>query len=351
MQQQIVHDAEVHRQHIRLRIPIGVEIDGTRHTVDDWSMGGFGVAAPMNSRQPGERFAVRLLFPFEDFEVSMRLECQMVYVSPENDRFGCRFLALSQGQLGMFRYLVDAYLSGEIVSGGDILQVAGRDNSAEARVQQQVFSPFLAEETAGRRWRRLLAFGALGLAGLALAVLIGLGLHERFLVVASDDAIVEAPVFRLKAPAGGSLEALVNRQQILRPGDALARLQAPGAQPVAITSPCECVVHDWLVIPGQYAQTGDLVAVLVAVDRPLVVRAELPPDRAEGLAIGQVAEITVIGRTEPYRGQIESIDARIPLAGPGSGLGNGRRTVSVVVRPDTPLDFGDLGRLARVRIL
>ena len=44
MKPQVVHEAEIHRQHVRLRIPIAVEIDGTRYSVDDWSMGGFGVA-------------------------------------------------------------------------------------------------------------------------------------------------------------------------------------------------------------------------------------------------------------------------------------------------------------------
>ena len=47
MKPQIVHEAEIHRQHVRLRIPIAVEIDGTRFGVDDWSMGGLGVAGPI----------------------------------------------------------------------------------------------------------------------------------------------------------------------------------------------------------------------------------------------------------------------------------------------------------------
>ncbi|MEZ5903859.1 MAG: PilZ domain-containing protein [Geminicoccaceae bacterium] len=111
MQPQVVHEAEVHRQHVRLKIPINVEIDGSSFTVDDWSMGGFGIFSEMTSRQPGERFPVRLIFPFEDFEVSLRLDCQMVYILEEGTRFGCRFLGLSKGQLALFRYLVDAYLS------------------------------------------------------------------------------------------------------------------------------------------------------------------------------------------------------------------------------------------------
>ena len=99
MQPQVVHEAEVHRQHVRLKIPISIEIDGTAFTVDDWSMGGFGIMADMTSRQPGERFGVKLVFPFEDFDVTLRLDCQMVYILEDSSRFGCRFLALSQGKV------------------------------------------------------------------------------------------------------------------------------------------------------------------------------------------------------------------------------------------------------------
>ena len=109
MKPQIVHEAEIHRQHVRLRIPIAVEVDGTRFTVDDWSMGGFGVAGPISSRQPGEHFAVRLIFPFEDFELTLRLEAQMVYTLPDLPRFGARFVDLSMGQLALFRaHAIDA---------------------------------------------------------------------------------------------------------------------------------------------------------------------------------------------------------------------------------------------------
>ena len=135
MQPQVVHEAEVHRQHVRLKIPIQVEIDGVRYQVDDWSMGGFGVESVMTSRQPGEKFSARLFFPFEDFDMSMRFDARMVYADQEHGRFGCAFLSISQDQAALFRYLIDAYLSGEVVSAGDILQVRGRENTAMARYQ------------------------------------------------------------------------------------------------------------------------------------------------------------------------------------------------------------------------
>ena len=158
MQPQVVHEAEVHRQHVRLKIPINVEIDGSAFTVDDWSMGGFGIFSEMTSRQPGERFPVKLIFPFEDFEVTLRLDCQMVYILEESTRFGCRFLGLSQGQLALFRYLVDAYLSGEIVSGGDILAIAGRENSAAVRERGLPYNPYAEAEGVGRRVKQIAGY-------------------------------------------------------------------------------------------------------------------------------------------------------------------------------------------------
>ena len=75
----------------------------------------------------------------------------MVYILPELPRFGGRFVALSQGQLSLFRFIVDAYLSGELISGGDILAVVGRDQMGEARVQKLFDALNQQESLAGER--------------------------------------------------------------------------------------------------------------------------------------------------------------------------------------------------------
>ncbi|MEK0085660.1 HlyD family efflux transporter periplasmic adaptor subunit [Benzoatithermus flavus] len=349
MQAQIVHEAEIHRQHVRLRIPIAIEIDGTRYTVDDWSVGGFGVAGPMASRRSGERFPARLIFPFEDFELSLRLDCQLVYVLADESRFGGRFLSLSQGQADLFRYLVDAYLSGELVSGGDILAVVARDNSGEARVRR-LFEGLGQEETRGRRVRRILGSTLLVLVGLGLAALIAAGIYERYLVVTTDRAVIEAPFYRLEATATGRVEAA--GQGLLHPGDPAARVVGQGGTAVPLASPCECVIDTWLVPPGRTVQVGGLVATLVAADQPLTVRAEVPLDRARRLRVGQTAEVTVPGKAEPYRGQIERIDFRLKSDRPGEPVrleDSSRQMVPVVIRPDRPFDFDDLGYAVSVR--
>lgn len=351
MQAQIAHEAEIHRQHVRLRIPIAIEIDGTRYDVDDWSVGGFGVAGPMVSRQPGERFPARLIFPFEDFELTLRLDCQLVYALPDESRFGGRFLALSQGQAALFRYLVDAYLSGELIAGADVLAVAARDPTGEARTRQ-LFEGLSQEEARGRRVRRILGAGLLALGALGLAAVVALSFYERWLVVTTDRAVIEAPLFRLKATAAGRLEAA--GEGLLRPGDPAARILGPAGAPVTLASPCECVVESWLVPPGQSVQAGEVVATLVAADRPLTVRAEVPLEQARRLRVGQAAEVTVPGRPEPYHGQIERIDFRLKGDRPGEPPrldAASTRTIPVIVRPDRPFEFDDLSYAVSVRFL
>jgi alginate biosynthesis protein Alg44 len=350
MQLQIVHEAEVHRQHVRLKIPIGVEIDGTRYTVEDWSMGGFGVESEITSRRPGERFPVRVVFPFEDFEVSLRLDCQMVYITEDARRFGCRFLGLSLGQIGLFRYLIDAYLSGEIVSGGDILTVAGRENTAAARVHPLSFNPYAEDESRGRRIRRYVGYGLLAALTLGLIGIVGVGIKDRYFTPEAETAAVEAPLFRVRAPLSGTLEASEARD-LLRRGDVIGHVQTLDGQSAALESPCDCVMVDWLTRPGQYVETGEPVVVLAAADRPLVVRAQVELNVVDHLKIGDIAEITIPGRDGVLLGEIEKIDIKPQLTQlePGQQTAMTRRLAQVIIRPDRPFVFDDLGSLARVR--
>ncbi len=350
MEPQVVHEAEVHRQHIRLKIPISVEIDGTVFTVDDWSMGGFGIQSEITSRQPGERFVVKLVFPFEDFDVTLRLDCQMVYILADNTRFGCRFLGLSQGQLALFRYLVDAYLSGEIVSGGDILAIAGRDNMAAARERGIGFNPYADEDSWGRRLKRLAGYSLLGVIGLGLVAAIGLGVQERYFTVRAETAVIETPVVRLRAPAPGIMAPLI-LPNLLAPGTPVARIETADGRFVRIESPCDCVLYDWLIQPGQFAEQGEEVALLVAADQPLMVRAQVAFDQAAKLSEGALALIDVPGRPGQMRGQIERIDFRPSLRRSDSGFGiePGRRLATVVIRPDQPFEFEDLGSMVAVQ--
>ena len=351
MQPQIVHESEVHRQHVRLRIPIQVEVDGIRYQVDDWSVGGFGVESVMTSRQPGERFPVKLIFLFEEFDLTMRFDARMVYADQDHGRFGCTFLGLSQQQAEVFRYLVDAYLSGEVVSAGDVLQVRSHDSSAPARLQA-LYSPLSEDELRTARVKRYAGLAVFGLAGLALLVLIALGIKDRYFTVTSTNAVIEAPTVPIRAPIVGRFISALKAGEHVPPDALLGMITGFDGTVVSLESPCDCVVLEQIGLNGQHYQVGDPLVILIEADRPLLIRAQMPLEQVEGLEIGDRAEIRVPGRDELRYGQIERIDLRPGLEMLRSGDAEtaiARRLAQVIVRPDRPFELKDFGSLVALR--
>jgi mannuronan synthase len=347
MRPQIVHEAEVHRQHVRLKIPILVEIDGIRYQVDDWSVGGLAVESVLTSRKPDDRFWVRLIFPFEEFELTMRREARMVYVDQGHGRFGCAFLGLSERHAEVLRYLVDAYLAGELVSAGDLLQARARGNPAPVAIEAAYDAGGDdAPWPANRRYRTCASFA---LAGLALLAVVAFGVWERHFAMALT-ATIEAPVVEVRAPIAGRFVSALEPGERVVEGAALGRVQALDAAPLTLESPCDCRVLDQLGLSGLYYQAGDPLVALIPAQEPLMVRAHLALDQAERLGVGDRAEIHVPGRGEPMLGQIAQIDFTPALqalrtrAEPTSP-----RLAEVLVRPDLPFDFQDFGSLVSIR--
>lgn len=342
MEPQIAHETEVHRQHVRLRIPIQVEIDGERYVTDDWSPGGFGVSADLPGREAGDRFTARLFFPFEDFELVVPVDCRVVYITGDRSRFGCRFLGLSRGQIELFRFIVDAYLSGEIVSAGDLLAVVAR-GGAEGAVRP------LLDERKGDTLRRIFGHAALVLAGLTVFALLAYGAYERFFVVKTEDALIWAPLVSIGAPLTGEVAEVGVRKPVYEPGDILARIDALDGRAVVLKSPCHCTVLQWAVPAGAIAREGEPVMVLADADRPLMVRAQLPVDRAQRIRVGQRARIFVPGEAEPVLAQVERVDFKPDLVALGTGVPPVPHRAQVYLRPDRPFDFDRLGSIVHVR--
>ena len=82
----------------------------------------------------------------------------------------------------------------------------------------------IEEEAAGRRVKRQVGFGLLGIAGLALVGLTGLGFKDRFLTPEAESAVIEAPIFRVRATGDGILEGR-EITDLLRRGDIRANVR------------------------------------------------------------------------------------------------------------------------------
>ena len=268
MQPQIVHESEVHRQHVRLKIPIQAEIDGIRYQVDDWSIGGFGVESVMTSRQPGERFPVRLIFHVRGVRHDHALRGAHGLRRP-----GSRPLRLRLPRpVAASRWRSSAIWStpissGEVVSAGDILQVRARDNTAPGAPAGGL-RPLRRERAAG---------------GAAAALRHDRGLRPRrarcccswwssasrtaISPSTATDAVVEAPTVRIRAPIVGRF---VTALQAGPGGAARQRCSACSTASTAPWSRSRARATAWCSSSsrcnGQHYQAGEPLVVLIEAE-------------------------------------------------------------------------------------
>jgi hypothetical protein len=143
----------------------------------------------------------------------------------------------------------------------------------------------------------------------------------------------------------------LNMPTLLTPGTPVARIETTDGRFLRIESPCDCVHAEWIVAPGQFAEQGEGIALLAAADQPLLVHARVAFDQARKLSEGDLASIDVPGRDGEMRGQVERIDFRRSLGrtDTASAIEPERRTALVVIRPDQPFEFEDLGSMVGVR--
>ena len=334
----VVHEAEIHRQHVRLKVPIRAEIAGEWYQVDDWSLGGIGIEAEPPRAQEGDILPVLLAMPFEDFELRLGLEVELIYRLPDRPRFGCRFTGMTRGQISLFRQVIDRYLAGEIASPGDVLVALGRESFQPARVE--------TIEGGGGGAGRALGWAGAALVGLALVGLVGFGAYQRFYRIRTTDAWVEAPVYRVNAPVAGQLEYFPIGQ-IMEPNTPIARvISGLDRTEYDLRSPCLCSLGKWQVEDGAGIAAGATAAILVSADVPLKVTALLPLDQAEQLTVGAPVRLQVAGEPDSRTGQIERIAYAAPIEdlaksrGPGAGT---RTRIPVTIRPDEPLNYDLLG--------
>ena len=116
---QIVHEAEITRQQARYHIPAKMEIDGRIYTLKDWSLTGCSVKN-LPDEYLGKFLSVKIIFKFDQFETiidNLTIEC----LHKSNDSVGCRFTELTPQQFAILNQIINAYISGDIVTQDDII--------------------------------------------------------------------------------------------------------------------------------------------------------------------------------------------------------------------------------------
>ncbi len=343
---QIVHEAETQRQHVRLQLPIEVEIGDTVYNADDWSHSGIALHWPDDSLGSGnstvsigQHLQGTLRFPFPEFGLTVPIDLEVRNINADNRRVGCRFTNLGERQTSLLQYLVSAYISGEVVSAGDFIDVVGRNNQTTARSLPKRDEGESAFEQTKRKLRRVIGLGATLMVFLLLLGYVITGIYERSYVTRASSASVMTESITVEAPVAGKLF-----YQPLKPGtkvktgDPLLMVETDKGNMVSVDSPCNCIVRERLEDNYARTSTAKPAIKMLSVDAEPYITAYVPFDKAVSLARGQEALLSFHGYDRYVKGRISSIDA-----------GNEAKNLTlVIIEPDESLPKSLIGEPVEV---
>lgn len=345
----VVHEAERQRQHLRVRVPLTIEIGNRRCEAFDWSVAGFSVPSADFGIGPGEDCDARLVLAFVEFEFDLKVRCQLVYANADSGRSGFRLINQNQRQLSVLQFMVDAYLSGEIVQVSDLFDVARRDNFTTAKqIPRQSGGELLRQRF--RRW--LFGFGVLALT-VGLLALIATSLYERLYVVSPVSAVVTADLVQIAAPQGGRLAiSAAVRSGVVQAGMPLLTITTPGGAVYNVDSPCDCEVVDVLASDDSQVGVDTSLLLMVPVNSQTHISALVPYEDALRLDEGAAVLLTHPAGDGEFQGTIADVDLRRQLTELGQPLMDAEAVISaeVTIIPDQPMPMDWIGMPVGVRI-
>ena len=104
----VVHEAFVQRQHTRYRLPLLVTFAGQTYKAIDWSVGGLGLEGVDLDIGVGTIHPLDLLFAFQGFTLTVRVDAEIRHVNRAQRRVGFRFMDVTVQQLSLIQFVIDA---------------------------------------------------------------------------------------------------------------------------------------------------------------------------------------------------------------------------------------------------
>ncbi|MCG8517449.1 MAG: PilZ domain-containing protein [Pseudomonadales bacterium] len=350
-QPHIVHEAIDERQHVRTRVPAKALLIGNTDVIEcqiqDISLGGLGLV----SEQPlheGQLFKAQVTLDIHN--ASLNLEVDVKVVKQRGEVTGVAFIDLTPGKRDILRYVISAYLAGDIVDINGVLTVMQRENY----IKQRKTKADNSRDWAGRL-KAVLGTLVYLLVGLGILSALGYKLYLYLFRVEAVQAHVDTNAYHLNMPDNGFARFLLppdqlsvspgtpvaavsgqlaSRQELPEQLPALARLSAEeralllGEQPLetVITSPCDCDVYYPQAATDRYAYRGDSLVHLLPKDQPLTVKAQIPYRVIDQINTIDQVSLQVYGVDGPLTGDIV-----------GTRLLPQQGTIELTIQPDTSL--------------
>ncbi len=357
---QFVHESEAQRQFARVRMPakLFVKIDGTMRTftVADVSAGGVSIHVGPEALREGQVYNGRLVFKIDGFDLAVDVDFVPRNFSSQNDRCGCEFQNLGANEVSVLRHIITTFLSGELVSAGDVLNTLSRENFTKARKGKANQSlGFFASMRA-----MVVSLMVMGL-GLIAVSYVAYQLWQIYFVTTAETAMVASENVPVSLPKDAKVTTLVEAGDQVEAGQAIATFDAPMLSYVndlvgngnytveqieellgqsvrgTITSPCDCKVINLLPAQDQYMSKGEKIATVAPTDASAHVIARFNFADGGDLEEGQSVTLRLPGG-DTQAGRIESlyVDSETPNQ-PGNAI-------NALIQAEKPLPMESVGR-------
>ncbi|MBU6234401.1 MAG: PilZ domain-containing protein [Alphaproteobacteria bacterium] len=376
--QQVVHESETQRQHVRIQIPARAELGGRTYMVKDLSVSGLSIEDVGATYIDGAQIDLTLNVPFESFSLNVALKAFVTHYDTNAKVLGAQFTNLSREQLSILNAIIQSYMSGVIIKEGDLLNVVARDNFVKIRKEISKEE----KRDLGSLAKRAMPFLFMGVAAILGGFFVMGNVYEKMLVLKSYQAVVTSESIVLRASAPGIFKSAiadgtekVTKGQVLGtlevsgayvvPGaTAQAAAPAPAATPateatpsadgavaadataapvvtpapvttkagttlVSIVSPCDCYMTKQYVQDGLFRDIGEAVFKLVPTDTKPNIKATISAEDVVRLNLRDKATMRVTGEEGVVVGTVQDIET----------LDANAASSIVTIRPERPLSY------------
>lgn len=342
----IVHESETQRQHVRISIPASAKISSKLYKVKDISSGGLSIYAEEKLSDGIEN--IKIFFPFNSYSFHMEVKGKFVNYNPEKKIASYRFVEMNASQVSLINYIIKSYMSGNLVTEGDLISVVNRDNFVKNRSHT---TPEKNNIRSGiRKIFPLILIILIGVAGI---LFFAGNIYEKSSILNSYQSMVEGMRIDVRSYAEGTATFLIAEEtEKVTKGQPLISIDritthfqenvppAPNTQ-ITINSPCDCYIQTRHAQSGEFVGYGETMMTLVPNESRLWVTALVSPEKVHNLRLQGDAQIRIAGEGGFVDGHIMEIGT--------DGLE--RAYTKVKIKPEIPMALEMLGRPAYVEFL
>jgi mannuronan synthase len=271
-----------HSEHPVIRMPFNVVINGRSFAGQGLSIVGAEATGLIDPQLHGRVQLVTLVFNFPGYAISLPVDAAIGAGSPEAGTVTLRFLEPTGPHLPQLRYILNAYVGGDLIGVDGVIRTAGRAETV--RTEAPKLKPSAAQGVmTGLRW------GAFAGLGLLLVGFVGVKLYERlFVLPVTGLSTVTLDGMDLRAISPGQLD-FVNPAAVK--GDIAFAIRTTSGEVLAVSMPCDCVVAPGSAESGATVLAGDTVMTVAPTDAPVVISSKVDGNGLRMLASGAHAEV------------------------------------------------------------